>query len=243
MVPRRGPLTFVSSGKKDWVNPLISPGGKRNFAKGTFSIGRQMSIDFLSGSLKSLTYRSVMHIEKDVLYFCPQVAKTDHLKLVGPVILNGILKLLDNYSSLESDAIARDIKTFSFQAIGLLAQRLPHLFRDKIDMAVRLFDALKAEAESLRFVIQEATSSLAAAYKTTFVPLAAVATTVIAVATNTAICFAVLFSSPLIQMVLWGAGYKQMRKKCSGLLSMQAEQGCCITEDFIAQVDLYVCLE
>jgi len=32
-------------------------------------------------------------------------------------------------------------------------------------MAVRLFDALKTEAESLRFVIQEATNSLAAAYK------------------------------------------------------------------------------
>lgn len=84
---------------------------------------------------------------------------------MGPVILTGILKLLDSYSSSESDAIARDTKTFSFQAIGLLGQRLPHLFRDKIDMAVRLFDALKTEAESLRFVIQEATNSLAAAYK------------------------------------------------------------------------------
>ncbi|KAF9665771.1 hypothetical protein SADUNF_Sadunf16G0158400 [Salix dunnii] len=92
-------------------------------------------------------------------------AKNDQLKLMGPVILTGVLKLLDSYSSSESDAIARDTKTFSFQAIGLLAQRLPHLFRDKIDMAVRLFDALKTEAESLRFVIQEATSSLAAAYK------------------------------------------------------------------------------
>lgn len=37
--------------------------------------------------------------------------------------------------------------------------------RDKIDMAVRLFDALKVEAQSLRFIIQEATSSLAVAYK------------------------------------------------------------------------------
>ncbi|KAJ7013083.1 proteasome adapter and scaffold protein ECM29 [Populus alba x Populus x berolinensis] len=91
-------------------------------------------------------------------------AKSDQLKLMGPVILTGILKLLDSYSSSDSDAIARDTKTFSFQAIGLLGQRLPHLFRDKIDMAVRLFDALKTESETLRFVIQEATSSLAAAY-------------------------------------------------------------------------------
>ncbi|KAF2291948.1 hypothetical protein GH714_042290 [Hevea brasiliensis] len=92
-------------------------------------------------------------------------AQINQLKLMGPVILNGILKLLDSFSNSESDVIARDTKTFSFQAIGLLAQRLPNLFRDKIDMAVRLFDALKVEAQSLRFIIQEATSSLAVAYK------------------------------------------------------------------------------
>jgi proteasome component ECM29 len=89
-------------------------------------------------------------------------AKIDQLKLMGPVILNAILKLLD---SSESDTIARDTKTYSFQAVGLLAERLPQLFRDKIDMAVRLFDALKVETPTLRFVIQEATNSLALAYK------------------------------------------------------------------------------
>ncbi|CAN1830461.1 Proteasome adapter and scaffold protein ECM29 [Linum perenne] len=92
-------------------------------------------------------------------------AKIEQLKLMGPVILSGILKLLDGYSHAESDTAARETKTFCFQAIGLLAQRLPHLFRDKVDMAVRLFDALKMESQSLRSVIQEATNSLAAAYK------------------------------------------------------------------------------
>ncbi|KAH7560788.1 hypothetical protein JRO89_XS10G0102900 [Xanthoceras sorbifolium] len=91
-------------------------------------------------------------------------AKFDQLKLMGPVILNGILKLLDGYLYSESDAIARETKTFSYQAIGLLAQRLPQLFRDKTEIVVRLFDALKAEAPSLRLVVQEATNSLAAAY-------------------------------------------------------------------------------
>ncbi|KAI9194392.1 hypothetical protein LWI28_005521 [Acer negundo] len=91
-------------------------------------------------------------------------AKVDQLKLMGPVILNGILKLLDGYLYLESDAIARETKTFSYQAIGLLAQRLPQLFRDKIEIAVRLFDALKLEAHSLRLIVQEATNSLASAY-------------------------------------------------------------------------------
>ncbi|KAK9274184.1 hypothetical protein L1049_018998 [Liquidambar formosana] len=92
-------------------------------------------------------------------------ARIDQLKLMGPFILNGILKSLDGYSTSESDIIAKDTKTFSFQAIGLLAQRMPQLFRDKIDMAVRLFDALKLEAQSLRLIVQEATNSLANAYK------------------------------------------------------------------------------
>lgn len=37
--------------------------------------------------------------------------------------------------------------------------------RDKIDMAVRLFDALKVETQHFRLSIQEATNSLATAYK------------------------------------------------------------------------------
>ncbi|OIW02801.1 hypothetical protein TanjilG_29577 [Lupinus angustifolius] len=92
-------------------------------------------------------------------------AKIEQLKLMGPVILSAIMKSLDNYSSLEADASAREVKTYAFQAIGLLAQRMPHLFREKVDMAARLFHALKAESQSLRFVVQEATISLAAAYK------------------------------------------------------------------------------
>lgn len=88
----------------------------------------------------------------------------DQLKLMGPFILNGILKSLDTSNS-ESESIAKDVQVFAFQAIGLLAQRMPELFRDKVDMAVRLFDALKVEDQSLRLTIQEATNSLAIAYK------------------------------------------------------------------------------
>ncbi|XP_057955900.1 uncharacterized protein LOC131149465 [Malania oleifera] len=92
-------------------------------------------------------------------------AKMEQLKLMGPVILTAILKSLNSYTTSETDAIARDTKSFAFQAIGLLAQRLPQLFRDKIDMAVRLFDALKFEAQFLRLIVQEATNSVAIAYK------------------------------------------------------------------------------
>lgn len=92
-------------------------------------------------------------------------ARIDQLKLMGPVILNGIVKSLDHYSASESDTIARDTKSFAYQAIGLLAQRMPQLFKDKVDMAVRLFNALRSEAQFLRLIVQDATNSLAVAYK------------------------------------------------------------------------------
>ncbi|KAL6641935.1 hypothetical protein ACP70R_020116 [Stipagrostis hirtigluma subsp. patula] len=92
-------------------------------------------------------------------------AATDQLKLIGPVILSGILRSLDGSSSAETDSIGKDIKIFAYQAIGLLASRMPNLFSDKTDMATRLFTALRLEDQSLRLTIQEAATSLATAYK------------------------------------------------------------------------------
>ncbi|CAA7406117.1 unnamed protein product [Spirodela intermedia] len=92
-------------------------------------------------------------------------AVMDQLKLMGPVILSGILRSLDGYSNTEPELLSRDVRSFAFQAIGLLANRMPQLFRDKIDVALRLFNALKLEDQSLRLTIQEATNSLAMAYK------------------------------------------------------------------------------
>ncbi|KAJ3684358.1 hypothetical protein LUZ61_013522 [Rhynchospora tenuis] len=92
-------------------------------------------------------------------------AALDQLKLMGPIILSGVLRSLDGSSSLEGEATGRDLKMFAYQAIGLLASRLPNLFREKADMAVRLFMALRSEDQSLRLFIQEAASSLATAYK------------------------------------------------------------------------------
>ncbi|XP_021317324.1 proteasome-associated protein ECM29 homolog isoform X2 [Sorghum bicolor] len=89
----------------------------------------------------------------------------DQLKLIGPVILSGILRSLDGSSTAETDSTGRDTKIFAYQAIGLLASRMPNLFSDKTDMAIRLFTALRLEDQSLRLTIQEAATSLATAYK------------------------------------------------------------------------------
>ncbi|XP_021317325.1 proteasome-associated protein ECM29 homolog isoform X3 [Sorghum bicolor] len=92
-------------------------------------------------------------------------AVADQLKLIGPVILSGILRSLDGSSTAETDSTGRDTKIFAYQAIGLLASRMPNLFSDKTDMAIRLFTALRLEDQSLRLTIQEAATSLATAYK------------------------------------------------------------------------------
>uniref|UniRef100_A0A0E0BF14 Proteasome component Ecm29 N-terminal domain-containing protein n=1 Tax=Oryza glumipatula TaxID=40148 RepID=A0A0E0BF14_9ORYZ len=92
-------------------------------------------------------------------------AANDQLKLIGPVILSGILRSLDGSSTTEADSSSRDIKVFAYQAIGLLATRMPNLFSNKTDMAIRLFTALRLEEQSLRLTIQEAATALATAYK------------------------------------------------------------------------------
>ncbi|KAJ3681025.1 hypothetical protein LUZ60_015514 [Juncus effusus] len=90
-------------------------------------------------------------------------AALDQLKLMGPVILSGVLRSIDGSSNSES--AGKDLKVFAYQAIGLLASRLPNLFREKVEMAVRIFTALKLEDQSIRVAIQEAATSLATAYK------------------------------------------------------------------------------
>uniref|UniRef100_A0A0E0BNM0 Uncharacterized protein n=1 Tax=Oryza glumipatula TaxID=40148 RepID=A0A0E0BNM0_9ORYZ len=92
-------------------------------------------------------------------------AANDQLKLIGPVILSGILRSLDGSSTTEADSSSRDIKIFAYQAIGLLATRMPNLFSNKTDMAIQLFTALRLEEQSLRLTIQEAATALATAYK------------------------------------------------------------------------------
>ncbi|BAT15897.1 Os12g0148400, partial [Oryza sativa Japonica Group] len=92
-------------------------------------------------------------------------ATNKQLKAISPFILSGILHSLDGSSTTEADSSSRDIRIFAYQAIGLLAFRMPNLFCNKTGMAIRLFTALRLEEQSLRSIIQEAATALATAYK------------------------------------------------------------------------------
>eukprot|EP01018_Ginkgo_biloba_P028626 Gb_39352 [translate_table: standard] len=102
---------------------------------------------------------------KSCLAFGSKLASMEQLKLMGPIILSGVLKFLDGQASTEAEISLRELKAFAYQAIGQLAQRVPQLFRGNVEMAARLFQALKKEDSSIRFTVQEAVNSLATAYK------------------------------------------------------------------------------
>jgi proteasome component ECM29 len=92
-------------------------------------------------------------------------ASDEQLKPMAPIILASLIKLLDGSDVNDPDASSRQVRAFTYQAIGQLAQRAPHLFSGSTDMAVRMFGAIRTESDSVKPTVQEALSSLAAAYK------------------------------------------------------------------------------
>lgn len=92
-------------------------------------------------------------------------ASDDQLKPMAQIILSGLLKLLDGQDPGDTDSSSKQLRSFTYQAIGQLSLRAPHLFNKNTDMAVRMFAALRSEPDSVRVTVQEALSSLANAYK------------------------------------------------------------------------------
>ncbi|XP_031477538.1 uncharacterized protein LOC116248548 isoform X3 [Nymphaea colorata] len=131
-------------------------------AANTFPLTLQCIFNCIFGSdstskLKQLGMEFTVWVFKHAVF--------DQLKLMGPVILSGITKFVDAHAASGSETSFREMKSFAFQAVGLLSHRMPELFREKGEMAVRLFDALKAEDQSLRLTIQDALNALSLAYK------------------------------------------------------------------------------
>lgn len=92
-------------------------------------------------------------------------ASDDQLKPMAQIILSGLVKLLDGQNPGDTDSSSKQLRAFTYQAIGQLSLRAPHLFNKNTDMAVRMFSALRSEPDSIRITVQESLSSLATAYK------------------------------------------------------------------------------
>lgn len=66
---------------------------------------------------------------------------------------------------LGTDAASTALRSFTYQAIGQLAVRLPGLFRRDAAVAERFFRALSTEKAGVRAALQEAVTSLALAHQ------------------------------------------------------------------------------
>eukprot|EP00854_Cymbomonas_tetramitiformis_P023835 gene23835-28904_t len=71
------------------------------------------------------------------------------LKPMGPIILQGLLKLLDETAAAaaDGDQNMRALRSFTYQAIGQLATRMPSLFSGSTEVAERFFSALTTEPQ------------------------------------------------------------------------------------------------
>ncbi|EFN52702.1 hypothetical protein CHLNCDRAFT_138705 [Chlorella variabilis] len=80
-------------------------------------------------------------------------------------ILDSLLQLLDDGSTRSGDSTALTLRGFTYQAVGQLAQRQPQAFAGRTDIAARFFAALATEPPGVRAAVQEATASLASAFR------------------------------------------------------------------------------
>jgi hypothetical protein len=68
-------------------------------------------------------------------------------------------------STRGSDVTSLTLRGFTYQAVGQLAQRQPAAFAGRTDIAASFFSALATEQPGVRAAVQEATSSLASAFR------------------------------------------------------------------------------
>ena len=81
------------------------------------------------------------------------------------IVIENCLSLLDTSSAASGqDITAIALRSFGYQAIGQLAQRLPSALRGRTDLAARCFSALATEPAGVRAAVAEATSALAAVF-------------------------------------------------------------------------------
>ncbi|PRW21127.1 proteasome-associated ECM29-like protein isoform X1 [Chlorella sorokiniana] len=92
-------------------------------------------------------------------------AAPEQLAPAAGSILDGLLQLLDDGAARGLDVTGLTLRGFTYQAVGQLAQRQPQAFAGRTDIAARFFSALATEPAGVRAAVQEATASLAAAFR------------------------------------------------------------------------------
>ena len=81
-------------------------------------------------------------------------------------MVENCLNLLDSSpTAAGKDSVATSLRSFAYQAIGQLAQRLPTALQGRTDLAARCFSALATEPPGVRAAVAEATSCLVTVFE------------------------------------------------------------------------------
>ncbi|XP_064414526.1 proteasome adapter and scaffold protein ECM29 [Latimeria chalumnae] len=122
----------------------------------TFPANIQVVYDGLFGAntnakLKMLSMQFVHHI-------CGTCSDTK-IKPLGPMLLNGLIKLINEYSGDPGPLLA-----MAYSGVGKLSSRMPQLFTKDIALVQQFFEAMCMEDPDTRLSIQEALSMMVGAY-------------------------------------------------------------------------------
>jgi proteasome component ECM29 len=131
---------------------------KSALATNQFPLMIQVAFDALYSDITNTKLRlsGMMFVQ-----WIARMAQQDKIEPVAPVLLSGLLKLIDEPNTDKNESQ----RAFGYEAIGLLSKRVPKLFESDFGLLAKFFDALKTENRNVCVSVQEALVSMALAYK------------------------------------------------------------------------------
>ncbi|QDZ21911.1 proteasome-associated protein ECM29 [Chloropicon primus] len=96
-----------------------------------------------------------------------QHASQDQLASLGPLVLKGLIKFLDQTQLNSYDRSSVRMREFSYEAISELGKRLPQAFANDVGIIGDLMRKITVEDEAVKVSAMEAMRLLASAYKST----------------------------------------------------------------------------
>eukprot|EP01116_Phalansterium_solitarium_P003414 TRINITY_DN14234_c0_g1_i1.p1 TRINITY_DN14234_c0_g1~~TRINITY_DN14234_c0_g1_i1.p1 ORF type:complete len:681 (+),score=200.65 TRINITY_DN14234_c0_g1_i1:140-2182(+) len=92
-------------------------------------------------------------------------AADSQLKAMSSVILSGLLKLLDQLKQETPNSDMNQLKSFTYNALGLLSKRVPSQFAEDMSVLEMFFENLATEDQRVRASIQDSLQMFAQAYE------------------------------------------------------------------------------
>ncbi|KAJ3067659.1 hypothetical protein HDU98_009138, partial [Podochytrium sp. JEL0797] len=122
----------------------------------------QVSFDALYGETTTSKLRNA---GISFIQWIARMAEPAKIKPVAPILLSGLLKLIEESSAQESDKDSENLRGFAYEAVGLLSKRAPELFTSDLSILQSFFSAISTETRNVRVSVQESLSTMISAYK------------------------------------------------------------------------------